>query len=281
MSNYDWLEFSGRPPGERYPDWVEGVGMWRELVAGDAFARQRLLDVLVSARASVSWGAPGTELIRPRLFVSHRKDDEARAREVAALAQAEGFQVWLDVLDSGLQHTAQASTGTRADALAVALIIEMALLNCTHVIALITPRTRGTYWVPYEYGRVKDSSPHSLRAASWIDRQVSDQPEYLELGVKTRSDDEIRDWLRPEIAEWNRVFATPSPTSTHRLSEEDLEAIARPLRDGLGIDIQAPEPATFRKKGERDGQSGEGPMLLVTEHTFTVKGIQLKRRRWP
>ena len=142
MSNYFWHEFVGRPPAERYPGWVEGVGIWRDFVSGDAFARQSLLDALVSARASVPWGAPGTELSRPRLFVSHRKDDETRARDVATLAQAEGFQVWLDVLDSGLQSTARASTGTPADALAVALIIEMALLNCTHVIALITPARR-------------------------------------------------------------------------------------------------------------------------------------------
>jgi hypothetical protein len=243
MSNYYWREFSGRPPAERYPDWVEGIGPWREFIRGDTFARQRLLDALVSGRASVAWGMPDTELSRPRLFVSHRKDDEARARDVATLAQAEGFQVWLDVLDSGLQSTAQASTGTPADALAVALIIEMALLNCTHVIALITPRTPGTYWVPYEYGRVKDSSPHSLRAACWIDQHVSYEPEYLELGVKTRSDDDIRDWLRREMAEWNRQFSSStsgvqlSPTSARPFSPEELEAIAKPFRDGSARDF--------------------------------------------
>jgi hypothetical protein len=238
VSNYNWLEFAGRPPAERYPDWVEGVDLWRDFISGDAGARQRLLDELISARASVPWGAPGTELSRPRLFVSHRKDDETRARDVATLAQAEGFQVWLDVLDTGLQSTARASTGTPADALAIALIIEMALLNCTHVIALLTPRTPGTYWVPYEYGRVKDSSPHSLRAACWIDPHVTYEPEYLELGVKTRSDDEIRDWLRGELAEWNRHLPTStsgvqtSPASTPSLTPEELEAIAQPFRDG-------------------------------------------------
>lgn len=284
MSNYFWREFAGRPPGERYPDWVEGIGTWRDFINGDAFALQRLLDALVSRRASVPWGAAGTELSRPRLFVSHRKDDETRAREVATLAQVEGFQVWLDVFDSGLQRTAQASTGTPADALAIALIIEMALLNCTHVIALITPRTPGTYWVPYEYGRVKDSSPHSLRAASWIDQHVTYEPEYLELGVKTRSDDDIRDWLRGETAEWNRQFpssppgAQISPTSTRPLTPEQLEAIARPFRDGLGIDIQAPARATFRKRTPTGIAEDEGPILLVTERDITVKGIRLKKR---
>ena len=285
MSNYFWNDFSGRPPAERYPDWVEGVGIWRDFISGDGFARQRLLDALVSARASVAWGAPGTELSRPRLFVSHRKDDEARARDVAFLAQAEGFQVWLDVLDSNLQSTAHASTGTPADALAIALIIEMALLNCTHVIALITPRTQGTYWVPYEYGRVKDSSPHSLRAACWIDQHVSYEPEYLELGVKTRSDDEIRDWLRGELPAWNRQFPASttggkiSPTTARPLSPEELEAIAKPFRDGLGIDIQLSAPVVFQTRVPRSTPADDGPTLLISEDFITVKGVRLKTRR--
>ena len=287
MSNYFWLDFAGRPPRERYPEWVEGVDLWREYIDGDASGLRRLLDVLVARRASVTWGAAGTELNRPRLFISHRKDDDLRARDVAALAQAEGFQVWLDVLDSVLQRATNASTGTPAHALFIALYIEMALLNSTHVIALITPRTPGTFWVPYEYGRAKDSSPHSLRAASWIDQHVGYEPEYLELGVKTRTDDEIREWLRAELVEWNRAFpaSTPMPPvslpSPRHLTPEELEAIARPFREGLGIEIQAPPPATFRKKTPAGNTGDEGPMLLVTERDITVKGIRLKKRKDP
>lgn len=285
MSNYFWREYEG-PPSERFPNWVEGAGLWRDFIRGDVGARRRLLDALVAARATVRWGEPGTELAVPRLFVSHRKDDEAESRRIATLAQAEGFQVWLDVLDDDLQRTAQASAGTPADALAIALIIEMALLNCTHVIALITPRTPGTYWVPYEYGRVKDSSPHSLRAACWIDQHVTYEPEYLELGIKTRSDDDIRSWLRGELAHWQQQFpasiAAPSvpvsATSTRHLSADELEAIAKPFRDGLGIDIHAPERAVFAARSPHGLTPDEGPMLLITERDIVVKGIRLKKR---
>jgi hypothetical protein len=285
MSNYFWREFDG-PPAQRYPNWVEGAGLWREFIRGDAFAQRRLLDALVAARATVRWGEPGTELSRPRLFISHRKDDEDRARDVAALAQVEGFQVWLDVLDATLQGTAQASTGTAADALAIALIIEMALLNCTHVIALITPRTPGTYWVPYEYGRVKDSSPQSLRAACWIDQDVTYRPEYLELGVKTYSDDDIRSWLRSELAEWNRHFpssipAHAFPPGPRSLSADELDAITRLFRDGLGIEIEAPAKAVFKKPAPTPNTADTGPMILVTERDIVVKGIRLKKRNVP
>ena len=232
------------------------------------------------------WGEPGTELAVPRLFVSHRKDDEAESRRVATIAQAEGFQVWLDVLDDELQRTAQASAGTPADALEIALIIEMALLNCTHVIALITPRTPGTYWVPYEYGRVKDSSPHSLRAACWIDQHVTYEPEYLELGIKTRSDDDIRNWLRAELAQWHRQFPASiatsgvpvGATSTPHLSKDELDAIAQPFRDGPGIGIYAPERAVFSARSPNPLTPDAGPMPLTTKQDIIVRGLRLKKQ---
>ena len=264
MSNYFWRDFADAPPAERFPDWVEGVHLWREFIGGDAFAHQQLLDALVSARARVVWGQPDTELSRPRLFISHRKDDDDRARDVSALAQAEGFQVWLDVLDSGLQRAARASTGTPPDTQAIAEFIEMALLNCTHVIALITPRTPGTYWVPYEYGRAKDSSLHSLQAACWIDHDVTYEPEYLELGVKTRSDAEIRAWLRSELARWNQLFpvsasgiqvsaAGASPTSP------DLgDAFGSTFRDGPGRDVPGPLRASFPKRSPKRIPGADG-----------------------
>lgn len=284
MSDYFWLEFADRPLRDQYPAWAEGVDLWREYIGGDVVAFQTLLDLLVARRATVTWGVAGTELSRPRLFVSHRKDDDQRARDVATLAKAEGFQVWVDVLDRDLQRIVQASTGTPADRLLIALCIEMALLNSTHVLALITTRTRGSYWVPYEYGRAKDSSPHSLRAAAWIDQPVVDEPEYVDLGVKTRSDDEIRRWLRGELAAWNQRFPPSTPVTQvslpgpHHLTPEELDAIAKPFRDGLGIEIQALPRATFRK---RNPTGDEGPMLLVTERDITVKGIRLKKRNDP
>jgi hypothetical protein len=54
-------------------------------------SRDALLEALVRARASVTWGVPGTELGRPRIFVSHRRNDGARATHVATLAKGEGF----------------------------------------------------------------------------------------------------------------------------------------------------------------------------------------------
>ena len=85
------------------------------------------------------------------------------------------------------------------------------------------------------------------------------------------------------MAEWNRHFpsSTPgirmSPPSAHSLSPEQLEAITKPFR-GLGIEIEAPEPASFLKRTPSGIPADDGPTLLVTERDITVKGIRLKRR---
>ena len=252
MSNYNWLAFADGPAALRYPIWVEGAALWREAAGGSEETLDAVLTRLIAARASVTRGEPGTELSVPRLFISHRRSDEARARDVGVLARQEGFQVWLDALDAAFQGLVSPGAVRRSTPREVAIYIETALLNCTHVIALITPNTRGTMWVPYEYGRVKDSSPNSLQAACWMDPTVTDPPEYLELGVKTTTDDEIRAWLRQELAGWAArypaIAAPVAAATSRRPTPEELEEIMRPFRDGIGTITPAPTKAKFRKK---------------------------------
>ena len=91
----------------------------------------------------------------------------------------------------------------------MALAIEMALLNCTQVIAAITPQTPGSAWVPYEYGRVKDPVPESPQAACWVDPRVANLPESLYLGPFLKSEIDIVAWLHLERS---RMGFTRRPT---------------------------------------------------------------------
>jgi hypothetical protein len=135
------------------------------------------------------------------VFVSHRQVDDSKARRIAYLACNEGFEFWLDVLDPNLPGVGQ---NTPQSALATASIIEMALLNSTHLIAVMTVNTKGSQWVPYEYGRVKLPQVRSLQASCWADRTLpsSGLPEYLHLGAVLRSETEIRDWLRRQLLDY-------------------------------------------------------------------------------
>jgi hypothetical protein len=119
----------------------------------------------------------------------------------------------------------------------------------------MTSNTQGSTWVPYEYGRVKDSSPYSRRAACWIDSNAGKLPEYLELGVRTRTDDEIRTWLQGELASWNLRYPASvpvqppvAPGNRRSMTADQLQQMKDRLRYGHGYTIPAPAGASFKKK---------------------------------
>jgi hypothetical protein len=188
--NYDWMDYADRPPQERFPDWVIGYFLWREYLfrleslGGFETFRQAIEQQRGFLRPRGALPGQGT-----RIFISHKQENRDEALRVGWIVNQLGHPFWLDVLNPQL-------AGASHSPCQIAAIIEMALLNCTHVIALITPQSDTSRWIPYEYGRVKEPSPYSLRAASWVHPKTTTKlPEYLELGVITRNRSEIESWL--------------------------------------------------------------------------------------
>jgi hypothetical protein len=198
MASYDWRNFQGRNWFDRFPDAVRGYTTWRQQRFDTRLDLRSQVANVIDAREHAT-AAPLT----PCVFVSHRQADVAPAVRIAYLACQEGFDYWLDVLDP----TVSAPTGatvvqtTEQSAAATAAIIEMALLNSSHVLAVITPNTNGSQWVPYEYGRVKAPDPKSPQAASWVAKTVSKStlPEYVYLGAILDSELAVRQWLKAEF----------------------------------------------------------------------------------
>jgi hypothetical protein len=160
---------------------------------------------------------PPLEMQCPRVFISHRQCDSKEALRVAWLATGEKFDYWLDILDPNLAAVPLNRNLTPyQQAILMAAIIEFALLNCTHVLAVMTGNVRGTLWMPYEYGRVKDSALTSVRAAGWFDNSwnILNTPEYFHLGQMLDSDDAVRHWLRSQFNQWKgqtgRLVKCPS-----------------------------------------------------------------------
>jgi hypothetical protein len=206
MANYDWRDYSDRDWAFRFPEGVRGATEWRQQRSETRVDLKALSTRLVEARQE----AP-PRISVPSLFVSHRQADAAQATRLAYLACQEGFDYWLDVLDPSLQGSGvQGTTATEQAAAATAAVIEMALLNSSHVVAIITQNTRGSQWVPYEYGRVKDPSATSVQAACWLDQSSrnSGLPEYLYLGAILKSEAEIRQWLKTEFQKWRQAPRT-------------------------------------------------------------------------
>jgi hypothetical protein len=198
--NYDWVDYADRPPQERFPDWVIGSFLWREYLfrlnslGGFETFRHAIEQQRESLRPSGALPGLGT-----RVFISHKQENRDEALRVAWIVNQLGHPFWLDVLNPQLAAASQSP-------FQLASIIEMALLNCTHVIALITPQSDSSRWIPYEYGRVKEPSAYSLKAACWLHpKRTTKLPEYLELGVITKDRNEIENWLGKGfcVVPWN------------------------------------------------------------------------------
>ncbi|HUQ10762.1 MAG TPA: toll/interleukin-1 receptor domain-containing protein [Steroidobacteraceae bacterium] len=207
MPNFDWREHREMLPlARRYPDWVMGHDLLRDfpnLLRNFAHPDLGFDEVLRRIarerhRAGTRTRRMHVGLDRPCVFISHRKDDVDQAERIAWLTCQAGFDYWLDIYDPGLAGYPGLATATEAEARAVALTIEIALLNCTQVIAVMTPNTPGSAWVPYEYGRVKDPVPDSPQAACWLAPGVKLFPEYLYLGARLRTEGDISQWLADE-----------------------------------------------------------------------------------
>lgn len=149
----------------------------------------------------------------PRLFISHRQSDNLYALRIAQLAANNGFSYWVDVLDPDLAIlTNNSKISPNLIPLLTACIIEMALINCTHVIACLTPQTRGSFWLPYEYGRITEIPGLLRKASAWVHPELllpDDFPEYMFLGEIAATEQAIENWLIDEKKNF-RYCVSPS-----------------------------------------------------------------------
>jgi hypothetical protein len=136
---------------------------------------------------------------QPRVFVSHRQADEKWGRRIVWLASRRaGLEYWLDVHDPLLRLAGNMLPPSDPRYhVVVAAIIEMALLNRTHVIAAHTLQSPGSKWIPYELGRAKGRAVISRQAAGWFETGVEPAScgEYVFLADIRRSDPAVEQWL--------------------------------------------------------------------------------------
>ncbi len=190
--DYDAIEAGNRDVG-RFPQDHDGADIWDKLPENcdEAQARDWLRRLKLKQ-------AERTLTPCPRVFISHRQQDRIAALAAAVAASQCGFYYWLDILDPALKRLS-ALPASLATAIATAAVIEMALINCTHVIAVRTPNFKGSAWIPYEYGRVKTDTLYSQQAGCWNDPAVTDPfPEYFYLGEIANDIPTLKSWLQAE-----------------------------------------------------------------------------------
>ncbi|WP_292530699.1 toll/interleukin-1 receptor domain-containing protein [Methylocystis sp.] len=199
-----WRDVEGLSVENRFSDNALGYPAWRALV-------ERLYNVPPDA-PSDSWASlfdsfigdisrefgPGSSSRAKTccLFISHRMSDVNNALHIAWLATQVGYDYWLDIHNPTLIAASGSSLPSPAKDILLAAIIEIALLNATHVIALHTKHSLGSKWIPYELGRAKARLVQSDQAAGWFDRHTppSTCGEYVYLARQLGPLD-IQNWL--------------------------------------------------------------------------------------
>lgn len=125
-----------------------------------------------------------------------------------------GFAFWVDILDPRLSSLPNfPANSSSIKSLLTACIIEMAIINCTHVITCMTPNSKGSLWIPYEYGRITAIPGYLSAASAWKhpDFPKPNLPEYMHLGLIHTTEKEIEDWHGTELNRKNQKKSCALP----------------------------------------------------------------------
>jgi hypothetical protein len=99
------------------------------------------------------------------VFISHRTANDVTARRVHdRLTQKHGIKCYLDDLDRQTKSSD------------ITALIVSRIQECTNLLALMTPNTRGSWWVPFEVGVAREA-PRII--SSFTNLAQRDLPEYL------------------------------------------------------------------------------------------------------
>lgn len=208
MPSFHWAQ-APIDAERRFDGWV-GDPAWRGLTRALAAPTgwPAAFDVFMqSTRALRRTPGPRVSCV----FVSHQQADVHLAERIAWRADQSGFDYWLDVHDPALRLANSSSLPPPVHSILVAAIIEMALLNATHVVSVQTANAARSRWVPYEFGRGKAHLLVSDQAASWFASGLgpSTSADYLHLGGCLYSEPDVVGWFNAQVRK-GCLTTTPS-----------------------------------------------------------------------
>ena len=108
-----------------------------------------------------------------KVFVSHKDSDQELAKSVSSRVQANGFEVYLDAVDSALVR----------DGPELSEYLLRRMDECQQLIAVVSSATAASWWVPWEIGV---GSEKGFRMASFSQSFVK-LPSYLQKWPSLRS----------------------------------------------------------------------------------------------
>ena len=153
---------------------------------------------------------------RTCIFVSHKKDDAGQAKDLAKYIIQCGVDVYFDENDPVLTNP-----DVFKDPIKITNAINRALSRSTHMICVISEKTKDSWWVPYEIGYVSNKlSFKSSDIGILIIKNISHLPEYLFLSTKIDTKLELDSFIK-------------SASNTETLIPERAKTIAELLNHPL------------------------------------------------
>jgi hypothetical protein len=113
--------------------------------------------------------------------------DKSAAIAIANYINTRGdIDAYLDINDDDLQRAANSG-----DALAITAFIERGLSKSTHIMCLVSPKTVGSWWVPYELGFAKKSG----MPLATLKLKDTELPAYLEISEIIKGTESLNRYL--------------------------------------------------------------------------------------
>jgi hypothetical protein len=128
----------------------------------------------------------------PCIFISHKTEDKKDAADLAKYIEEAGIDVFFDANDENLNNPEVLKNPARVTA-----AINNALSKSTHMIAVVSNKTKESWWVPYEIGfAAKNNSGSESIRALFIKGFTQQTPEYLDIIRKIKSTDDLDSFLK-------------------------------------------------------------------------------------
>jgi hypothetical protein len=134
---------------------------------------------------------------KKRVFISHRLTDKPYARAIAEYFEMIGLHYYFDENDQVLKDVV--ASGKNNDS-AIVAAIDHGLQHSTHLLAVLSKRTMGSWWVPYEIGsaRATGRDVRHLLLRSITPPMV---PEYLRLYPQLWTANDLFGWVS-DLTPW-------------------------------------------------------------------------------
>ncbi len=158
---------------------------------------------------------------KPCIFLSHISIDKTAVKKIADyIMDKADIDVYLDIHDDELQRAVN-----RGDSVEITALIERGISNSSHAMCLISEKTIGSWWVPYELGYAKKSGKKisSLKLKGTIEL-----PDFLKIGELIHGTMSLNNYIEKVIRDYKitKSYSTINESlESHSNSNHPLDDI--------------------------------------------------------